>query len=296
MKVKLLTVFVFLCMILIIFNSPSYTKVLATVAGTVKSENDKPIPGARVIIVSGEDKSKHEVITDKKGRWRKVNLRPGPYTIGFMADGYQPDNVNVLLSAIKKNPPVDIKLKPVPEAPLAKGDALYKEKKYDEALKEYQRVLSEKKELIQLYEKIGLCYYKLDDLDNAVEAFKLMLEKDPKSKNSLINLSAIYLGKGELKEGMKYFEQLDEETLKDPNLFYNMGVLLFEKQQTDLAIENFIKCISRDPKHIDGYYQLAIAYINKGNMEKAKTYLNKVIEIAPESEQAAQAKNMLKVL
>ena len=53
MKIKLTAVFIFLCMILIIFNSPSFTKVFATVVGTVKSENGKPIPGAKVILISG---------------------------------------------------------------------------------------------------------------------------------------------------------------------------------------------------------------------------------------------------
>ena len=279
-----------------ICTSPVFTQVFAVAMGTVKSMDNKPIKGAKVILIFRNGGTKHELTTDKKGKWMKGNLRPGAWTIGFMAEGYQPTNINVNFSAIKKNPTINIKLEPVPQSPLLNGDTLYNQEKYAEALKEYQQVLAENKELIQVYEKIGLCYYKLDDLDNAVEAFKRMLENDPKSKTSLINLSAIYMTNGKLEEGLKYFKQLDEETLNDPNLFYNMGILLFNKQQTDLAIDNFIKCVSRDPKHIDGYYQLAIAYINKGDIKKAKINLNKVIELAPESNKAIQAKNMLNLL
>jgi len=270
-----------------------FSQTFAIASGTVKSEDGKPIKGAKVILIFSEDGTKHELTTDKKGRWRKANMRSGAWTIGFMAEGYEPQNFNITLSAIKRNPPIDVKLTPIPESPLIKADALYQQKKYDEALEEYQRVLAENQDLYQVHNKIGLCYYRLNDLENAIDAFKLMLEKEPQSQDTLINLSAIYFEKGDLEEGMKYFKQLEEKSLTDPSIFYNIGMLLFKNLQIDMAIDYFKKCLALDPLYVNGYYQLALVYLNKGDLEEAKKNLKKVIELAPESEKAALAKKML---
>lgn len=273
-----------------------YAKVFALVEGTVKSEDGKPIQGAMVILIYSEDGKKYELTTDKNGIWRKANIRPGAWTIGFIAEGYEPQNFNVQLSAIRKNPPIDVRLTPIPESPFSRGDDLYKQKKYAEALQEYQNVLTENPDLYQAHDKIGLCYYRLNDYENAIEAFKLMLKKEPQSRETLINLSSIYFEKGNLEEGMKYFEQLDEETLSDPATFYNIGILLFKNGQIDMAIDYLYKCLALDPNHVDGHYQLALANLNKGNMKEAKKNFQKVIELAPESEKASSAKKMLELI
>lgn len=279
--------------IILIGSDFVYAKVFATVTGTVKAKGGTPIAGAKVILIFSQDGTKFELVTDEKGRWKKVNLRPGTWTIGFLADGYEPENLNVELSAIKTNPPVDVRLNPIPQSPLAQGDALYAEGKYDEALQEYQQVLEEHTDLSELYDKIGLCYYRLNDYDNALLYFKKMLEVKPQSQDTLINLSAIHFERGDLEEGMKYFRQLDEQTLTDSSLFYNIGVLFFKNGQIDMAIEYLSKSIELEPKNVDAHYQLGLANLNKGDMEKARESFERVVEIAPDSEKAALAKNLL---
>ena len=280
--------------ILILISAfPGYSKVFATINGTLKSEDGKPIKGAKVILVFSEDGTTFELKTDKNGNWRKVNCRPGQWTIGFMADGYEPQNINVQLSAIKKNPQIDIKLTPLPESPFVTGVELYQQEKYADALEEYKKILVENPDLYEAYDKIGLCYYRLDDLENAKDYFKLMLEKEPQSQNTLINISAIYFEQGDLDQGMTYFKQLDEETLTDPGTFYNIGILMFKNGQIDMAIDYFNKCLALDQNYVNGYYQLALGHLNKGNLEEAKQNLQKVIELAPESGMAKSAEKML---
>lgn len=285
---------VIFCSMIIIMNTPIiHAKVFALAEGTVQSEDGEPIQGAKVILIFNEDGTKIELTTDKKGKWRKPNLRAGKWTVGFMAEGFEPQNITVELSAIRDNLPIEIRLSPIPESPFTMGDALYSQKKHEEALLEYQRVLKEHPDLYEAHDKIGLCYYRMDDYENAIEAFKLMLEKEPQSKDTLINLSAIYFEKGELEEGMKYFKQLDEKTLTDPGTFYNIGILFFKNDQIDMAVDYLNKCISLDPNSVDGHYQLGLANLNKGEIEEAKKNFEKVIELAPESERAALARKIL---
>jgi tetratricopeptide (TPR) repeat protein len=276
---------------------PSFSsRIFAIAEGTVKSEKGDPIKGAKVVFIFSEDETKSEVETDEKGRWRESNLKPGLYTIGFFAEGYKPLNLTVQLSAIKDNKPIEIVLARIPESPFAGADALYEKGNYAEALSGYQKVLAENPQLIQAYEKIGLCYYHLDDKEKALDAFKMALEKDAQSVTALINLSAIYLEKGDLKEGLRYYEQIGEEKIKDPGFFYNLGALFFKNGQVDLAISNFLKCLTLDPKYVNAYYQVGLAQLNKGIIEEARSNLQKVIEIAPDSEKASLARKILESL
>jgi len=249
-----------------------------------------------VILISNEDGTRHELTTDKHGRWRKSGVRAGMWTIEARADGYTGRSITVQVYPLGENNPINIRLSPTLESFLSKGDSLYQQKKYAEALQEYQRVLSENPDLYLAHERIGLCYAKLNDLDNAIKAFKSLLDKDPQSQETLFNISIIYFQKGDLDEGMKYFKQLDEKRLTDPQLFFDIGIALFRKRKIDMAIDFFNKCLALDPNYVGAYYQLALANINKGNMEEAKKNFRKVIELAPESEQAASAKKMLETI
>jgi len=267
-------------------------KVWARVNGTVTAQDGQPIAGVKVVLVS-PDGEKQETATDEKGNWRLVNVRPGSWEIGFLVKGFEPQNFKLELSAIKDNPPVNIKLARTPESPLLAADALYKEHKYQEALQEYQKILDAQTELYPVYVQIGLCYYQLDDLDKALAFFQKALEKIPASPDILINMGAIYLQKGDLEQGVKYIKQLDEKSVTDPSLYYNIGVLFFKEGHIDLAVEYLQKCLAVDGKYLEGYYQLGLAFLNKGNGDEAKKCFQKVIELAPESERAAFAKKIL---
>jgi len=60
-----------------------------------------------------------------------------------------------------------------------------------------------------------------------------------------------------------------------------------------MAIDYLQKCLAVDPTYVNGYYQLALVNLNKGDLDEAKKNLKKVIELAPESEKAALAKKIL---
>jgi tetratricopeptide (TPR) repeat protein len=267
-------------------------KVWARVNGTVSTEDGKPIEGARVVLVSA-DGEKMETSADSKGNWRLLNVRPGSWSIGFLAKGFEPKNYNIELSAIKDNPPVKVTLARTPDSPFLAADALYGEHKYQEALQEYQRILDGQPQLVEAYARIGLCYYRLDDLDKALTFFQKALEKTPATPDILINLAAIHLQKGNLEQGVQYIKQLDEKSITDPSLFYNIGVLFFKEGHADLAIEYLQKCLALNASSLDAHYQLGLAYLNNGNKEEARKSFQKVIELEPESEKATFAKKIL---
>ena len=49
-----------------------------------------------------------------------------------------------------------------------------------------------------------------------------------------------------------------------------------------MAIDYFKKCVARAPNYVDGYYQLALAYLNQGDMEKAKDLVGEELAAHPD--------------
>jgi tetratricopeptide (TPR) repeat protein len=89
---------------------------------------------------------------------------------------------------------------------------------------------------------------------------------------------------------------VDESQVADPTVFYNLGVNYYNAQDMDNAIKYFEKSVQVDPKFADGYYQLALVYLAKGNNAKTIEYFNKVIEIDPNSDMAKEAQDYIKTM
>ena len=95
---------------------------------------------------------------------------------------------------------LDKALKAYTEAQLAKpdaaelhfniGDVLYKQKKYPEALAEYQKVIADERDDLKAkaYYNIGNSFFKSNHYDQAVNSYKKSLELNPDDKDAKINL------------------------------------------------------------------------------------------------------------
>jgi len=72
------------------------------------------------------------------------------------------------------------------------ADALYKQEKYQDALKELEILAhneTEKSRLADVYHNMGNCYMKANDYQNSVDAFKKSLRNNPKSEETRYNLA-----------------------------------------------------------------------------------------------------------
>ena len=80
----------------------------------------------------------------------------------------------------------------------------------------------------------------------------------------------------------------------DPNVLTDQGVMYRDLGQFDKALANFQKANKLDPNHLQSLINIGVVYSTNLNKpaEAAKAW-NKVIAIAPNSEQAAQARQML---
>ena len=129
--------------------------------------------------------------------------------------------------------------------------------------------------------------------DQGLAYFKTYLEKQPEDPEALLLTGDAYILKGDVDTGIGYLEQVGLGEVSDPTLCYNMGEIYFRNANSEKAAEAYGKATELDPSFHEAYYKLGLVAIGENDMETARQHLRKVIELAPDSQEATLARQML---
>jgi tetratricopeptide (TPR) repeat protein len=274
--------------------------------GRVSGPDGQPVAGATVKLDYPARGGGPTVKTDKKGKWAYLGIVAGPWNIDVEAPGFTTRKVTVSLPAEgARVPPIEITLEkaaptgPPPEvvAAIAKAEEAYKAGRHDEAVAEYQRLLAMRPDLsTTIHQQLGFAYIQMKDYPKALEHLRKVMEADPANVQIRAIAAQAALEGGLLEEGRALLSGLDETTVKNPDVFYNMGVNFLNANQPEEAIVYFGKAIAVDAAYADGYYRRALAYLQTGKMAEAKADFQKVIELTPEGDQADASRKALEAL
>jgi len=244
--------------------------------------------------------------TDKKGRWAIAGVASGKWDIDFSAPGYVVKKVSITLPTEETRlPPAEVKLEraaptgPPPEVrqALEKGDEAFKAGRYAEARAEYEKLLALRPEVADtLNRQIAYTYSREENYAKAVEYLEKAIAADP-SDVSLKLIAAQEALRGKmLDKGLALLKGVDDSSIKDPEVFFNVAALLLNAQKPEEAIVYLTKAVTADPAYVDGYFQRGLAYLGLQKTAEAKADFKKVIELAPTGAQAATAKKALEQL
>jgi tetratricopeptide (TPR) repeat protein len=285
------------------------------VTGTVTDESGAPLEGVKITARSMAGTTKLETMTDKKGAFAMAGFGTGGWSFTAARDGFVPGTQEVEIKQLKANPPVTFALKRLTGLAGLKSDkasadlfdrgsALFAEEKYDEALAAFTEFSAKYPDIYQARLNIASCFAKKGDPEKAGAEYQLVLDrtvaahgslqKDPSTSiRALSGLGELALKKDDFEGARKLFSQALEISPEDEAAAYNVGEIFFSNQKIDEAIVYFEMAnrIKKDwPKPL---YKLGIVYVNKGDLAKSLEYLNKTIQVAPDSPEAAQAKGMI---
>lgn len=313
MKYRKFQIFIAIVLFSVLLLNPLYaqkSRGKGRLQGKVLDEAENPIENAKIVLLFEDEVTKFETITDKKGIWSVIALGTGKFRVTASADGYVPTNTLVFVRQLTKNPPVILKLKAMDKAVvsedlaefLKKGNELYKEKKYDEAITAFQKVIEKAPDVYQISYKIGDCYREKGDLHKAIEIYEEVIKKAKEKKDistaakALGTIGGIYLNKQELEKAQSYFKQSIEMNPEDEILAYNVGEINLNSNNMDAAITYFKMASKIKPTWNVPYLKLGYAYLNKGDFATAIEMFNKVVELDPNSQEAMTAKEIIKSL
>jgi tetratricopeptide (TPR) repeat protein len=272
--------------------------------GKVLDAQGAPIVGASVKLARDQYGDGTTLKTDKKGRWAIAGIAAATWNADIEAEGYAPKKISIPLpSESARLPPVEVRLDkavaagPPPEVlqALEKGEAAYKAGRFPEARAEFEKLLALRPDLATtIHQRIGFAYIQEKDYAKGLEHLQKVLDADP--GNTVIRgiMAQAALEGGMLDRGMELLKGLDEATVKNPDVFFNIGVNLFNANKPAEAIVYFTKAVTLDPAYADGYFRRGLAYMGlPGKTAEAKADFRKLLELQPTGPQADLAKKAL---
>jgi tetratricopeptide (TPR) repeat protein len=162
-----------------------------------------------------------------------------------------------------------------------------------EHMKRAERLTSDKEELMDIYNQIGLIYERMGYLDDALlyysRSLRLAIDLGDKSMQASVlnNIALIYRYKGELDKALGYFEESlrlqTDEKAKAPT-YNNIALIYEDKGDYQKAVEHLLKAIKIEERYGD-YHGASQTKLNLGNTyrkmkdyEKAEKYISEGLE------------------
>ncbi|HZK41254.1 MAG TPA: tetratricopeptide repeat protein [Atribacterota bacterium] len=220
---------------------------------------------------------------------------------------------------------------PQPQTPFRIGISYFGQGEYDKAIIEFEKSIESDPDHTESYYYLGQCYLQKGIIEynnkNILKAYSLyrkaneiceqvipqyekIIENNPKDLNSYLKLGYIYEVKSivpfvnDYDKALEYYlkaltlDAASESKNKGIYIYLNtrVGSICYQTKDYLQAIEHLQKAVSifPDRDNIEAYYYLGLSYDKIGEIEKAREFLSRVIELAPQSEFAQEAEKELK--
>jgi predicted Zn-dependent protease len=187
----------------------------------------------------------------------------------------------------------EVSTTPEVAAAIEAADGLMKSEQFAEAAAGYEKVLAAHPESQVLRLSLSRAYYGNGDLEKAVGLLTEIHTAEPGNAAAAALLASILAEGGKVAEARKLLEPLAAESLTDSTEIINVGLIFMNKNQAKDAFWYFDKAVKAAPAWPPAYYYRAQASLQLGKVDAGKADLKKVIELAPESDDGKDAKELL---
>jgi Tfp pilus assembly protein PilF len=173
----------------------------------------------------------------------------------------------------------------------------YQQQNFAEAERELKRVLKIDDRYPEAWNYLGKVYDEQGRTDLALEQFDRALSFPTYGTpdRSHYNKGRVYLKKGQPDKALESFLAALRVNPNKPHALaaYEAGRLYLERDDAKNAVEAFQLTVREFPDLAEAHFNLAKAYERSGTVKKARESYQKVIELAPESRWAEEAKTQL---
>ena len=156
------------------------------------------------------------------------------------------------------------------------GQALSTVGRLDEALREFNTVLALRDDGSvpprDLYREIGVVYFRMNRMDDAISAWQTGLKYAPNDASLLNNLSIALLQTGRYEEAIATAQTALSSDPNMPQALNTMGQVMMLKKEYEKAAQYFLKAIEQQPDVPARYWNVAMALEQAGKSEMALQY------------------------
>ena len=167
---------------------------------------------------------------------------------------------------------------------VARGQALLKDKKFQEASLEFRNALQIDDQLAEAHWGLANAYEGLQRYQEAFEEMRQVVELDPNNLDVRVKLGNYYLmGSKQSPAAITEAERLAKEVLqKNPNHIEGhvlMGSVLFAQDHKPEAFAELNRAIEIDPKRVESYLSLARFYALTKDLATAEATFQRAISV-----------------
>ena len=281
---------------------PAFSQT-AFVQGSVTDPDGKIVTGAQIAFENAETKNRIEAKSDKKGHYI-TSMKPGIYAVTVMVDGKPRFSLKQYEAVGGNGDPLDIKLKPVSQAPAmaaagpapagAGGKAAPASggsKDDEKAQKEREAQLAKNKELNDTY-GLGKTALENKQWDEAITQLTKASELGPKQPAVWAGLADAYVGSAKAAKSAdagpifdKAFAAFDTLLTIAPDeagTYNNYALALAADKRLDDAKVKLAKAVDLDPAGAGKYhYNLGALLMNSNQTDGALDEFKKAIAADP---------------
>jgi tetratricopeptide (TPR) repeat protein len=152
----------------------------------------------------------------------------------------------------------------------------FNEKKYEKALKLFQKAVKIEENFAFAWDNIGVCNRFLGNFDEAIAAYEKSIAIDPKGKMPLQNIAVVFIYKKEYNKAILAYEKLAKLDAENAEVFYGIGQVCFQyTKENEKALRNMCQAYNlyvqqKSPYRTDAekIISMIFAEYKKENKEK----------------------------
>ena len=163
------------------------------------------------------------------------------------------------------------------------GVALMDQKKLDEAIACQRKAIELDPKHAGAHNNIGIALYLQGKLDEAIACYRKAIELDPKHAGAHGGLGSALADQEKLDEAIACYRKAIELDPKLAIAHNNLGHVLAGQEKLDEAIACYRKAIELDPKYVNAHNNLGNALFDRNKLDEAITCYRKAIALEPES-------------
>lgn len=159
------------------------------------------------------------------------------------------------------------------------GKSLYFRGYFSEARRTLEKLISQNDNILAAYFYLGMLHEHDERIQEAITYYEKMVVKSNKSDlPAFKNYKDLY-NQGYLKEALAELKKIAVIDLDLAASRIELGIKYFEDCMWEDALRHFQKAVQINDTYPDGFYWIALSYIQMNNRKKAIEAFNKAIEI-----------------
>jgi Tfp pilus assembly protein PilF len=282
--------------------------------GVILDPAGKAVPGAQVTLVWAENEGggPPSVKTDDKGRWSFIGLVAGSWKIQVEAPQFQPLEEDLVVYGGGAPETLRSTLVPIPKevleaqakadnlaainTALGEGNRLVGAGDYAGARKAFEQALekvTEPAKKAEILAGIASTFVQEKKLADSVPYLEQAIAADPRNETALRLMVSVLAAQGRDEEAKKYLAQLPDEQVLDASTQLNLGIMRYNEGKLEEAGAIFDRVLEQHPDRAEAYYFSGLVRLNQEQHAAALERFKKFLELAPQHEKAAEAREFV---